>query len=170
MHYVVRDPNGSVISLHREPVDGAELLPSNHPDVQAFLGQQGGRSFAEMDANLVRVLEDLIDALLRRNVLRITDLPLEAQVKLFERKQFRENMQGSARHAAALSGRSAARQRTPALPPHSAARVRRRFVTAWPLSCSPSTCPPQSPTCPRRWSPPRACVRWGRACSSPKPW
>ena len=46
--------------------------------------------------NLVRVLEDLIDALLRRNVLRITDLPLEAQVKLFERKHFRENMQGSA--------------------------------------------------------------------------
>ncbi len=96
MHYVVRDPNGSVISLHREPVDGAELLPSNHPDVQAFLGQQGGRSFAEMDASLVRVLEDLIDALLRRNVLRITDLPLEAQVKLFERKHFRENLQGSA--------------------------------------------------------------------------
>lgn len=96
MHYVVRDPNGSVISLHREPVDGAELLPSNHPDVQDFLGQQGGRSFAEMDANLVRVLEDLIDALLKRNILRITDLPLEAQVKLFERKHFRENMQGSA--------------------------------------------------------------------------
>lgn len=96
MHYVVRDPSGSVISLHREPVDGAELLPSHHPDVQAFVGQQGGRSFAEMDASLVRVIEDLIDALLRRNVLRITDLPLEAQVKLFERKHFRENMQGSA--------------------------------------------------------------------------
>lgn len=96
MHYVVRDPNGSVVSLHREPVEGAELLPAHHPDVQAFLGQQGGRSFAEMDASLVRVLEDLIDALLRRNVLRITDLPQEAQVKLFERKHFRDNLQGSA--------------------------------------------------------------------------
>lgn len=97
MHYVVRDPNGSVVSLHREPVDGAEVLPSQHPDVQAFLGPAAGtRAFAEMDASLVRVLEDLIDALLRRNVLRITDLPLEAQVKLFERKHFRENMQGSA--------------------------------------------------------------------------
>jgi len=96
MHYVVRDPNGSVVSLHREPVEGAELLPAHHLDVQAFLGQQGGRSFAEMDASLVRVLEDLIDALLRRNVLRITDLPQEAQVKLFERKHFRENLQGSA--------------------------------------------------------------------------
>ena len=96
MYHVVRDQNGSVISLHREPVSGSESLPANHPDVQAFLSQDEGRSFAEMDANLVRVLEDLIDALLKRNILRITDLPVEAQAKLFERKHFRENMQGSA--------------------------------------------------------------------------
>jgi hypothetical protein len=96
MYHVVRDPNGSVISLHREPVAGSESLPSNHPEVLAFLGQEDSRSFAEMDANLVRVLEDLIDALLKRNILRITDLPVEAQAKLFERKHFRENMQGNA--------------------------------------------------------------------------
>jgi len=96
MYHVVRDQNGSVISLHREPVSGSESLPANHPDVQAFLSQDEGRSFAEMDANLVRVLEDLIDALLKRNILRITDLPVEAQAKLFERKHFRENMQGNA--------------------------------------------------------------------------
>ena len=102
MHYVVRDPNGSVVSLHREPVDGAEVLPSQHPDVQAFLGPAAGtRAFAEMDASLVRVLEDLIDALLRRNVLRITDLPLEAQAKLFDRKHVREGMQA---HALSLYG------------------------------------------------------------------
>lgn len=96
MYHALRDPNGSVISLHRDPVAGAEPLPANHPDVLAFLGQDESRAFAEMDANLVRVLEDLIDALLKRNILRITDLPAEAQAKLFERKHFRENMQGSA--------------------------------------------------------------------------
>lgn len=96
MHYVVRGPDGVIISLHRDPVDAAELLASNHPDVAAFLGQPGDRVFAEMDAGLVRVIEDLVDALLRRNILRITDLPIDAQVKLFERKHFRENMQGSA--------------------------------------------------------------------------
>jgi hypothetical protein len=96
MHYVVRGPDGAVISLHRDPVDAGELLSPNHPDVAAFLGQQGGRSFAEMDAGLVRVIEDLVDALLRRNILRITDLPLDAQGKLFERKHFRESMQRSA--------------------------------------------------------------------------
>ncbi|MCH8178698.1 MAG: hypothetical protein IIA02_02795 [Proteobacteria bacterium] len=95
MRYVVRDPQGTVVSLHREAVPDAELLPLSHPDVQAFLHGQGGdaKSFAAMDADLVRVLEDLIDVLLRRNVFRITDLPLEAQVKLFERKHFRDNLQ-----------------------------------------------------------------------------
>jgi len=101
MFYVVRSPQGAIVSVHREPVDGAEVLPQNHPDVQAFLGPGDGKSFAAMDADLVRVLEDLIDVLLRRNVFRITDLPLEAQVKLFERKHFRENLQA---HALSLYG------------------------------------------------------------------
>ena len=93
MRYVVRDTKGSIVSLHREEVPGAEVLPLSHPDIQAFLTGTDGKSFAMMDADLVRVLEDLIDVLLRRNVFRITDLPLEAQVKLFERKHFRENLQ-----------------------------------------------------------------------------
>lgn len=101
MRYVVRDANGAVVSVHREAVPGAELLPLNHPDVQAFLGGTDPKSFADMDAGLVRVLEDLIDVLLRRNVFRITDLPLEAQVKLFERKHFRDNLQA---HALSLYG------------------------------------------------------------------
>ena len=96
MRYAIRDPQGTIVSLHREPVPGAEPLPVQHPEVQAFLGNEGERSFAQMDANLVRVLEDLIDALIRRNVLRITDLPSEAQAKLFDRKHFREGMQAHA--------------------------------------------------------------------------
>ena len=96
MRYVVRDPQGSIVSLHREAVPDAEVLPLNHPDIQAFLTGGDGKSFAMMDADLVRVLEDLIDVLLRRNVFRITDLPLEAQVKLFERKHFRDNLQSHA--------------------------------------------------------------------------
>ena len=114
MFYVVRSPQGAIVSVHREPVDGAELLPQNHPDVQAFLGPGDGKSFAAMDADLVRVLEDLIDVLLRRNVFRITDLPLEAQVKLFERKHFRENLQA---HALSLYGAQAP-QLTPGVDPY----------------------------------------------------
>ena len=49
----------------------------------------------------MRVLEDLIDALITRHVLNITDLPAEAQVKLFARKSFRER---SSRNALRLFG------------------------------------------------------------------
>lgn len=101
MRYVVRDPEGAIVSLHRDAVPGSEPLPAQHPDVAAFLGDDEQRTFAQMDAGLVRVLEDVIDALIRRNVLRITDLPTEAQAKLFDRKHFREGMQT---HALSLFG------------------------------------------------------------------
>jgi len=93
MFHAIRDPLGNIVSLHREPVAGSESLAIDHPAVQAFLRGDGERGFATMDADLVRVLEDLIDALIRLNVLRITDLPLEAQTKLFERKHFRDGQQ-----------------------------------------------------------------------------
>ena len=69
MRYAIRDPQGAIVSLHREPVPGAEPMPVQHPEVQAFLGSDGERSFAQMDANLVRVLEDLIDVLVQRTLL-----------------------------------------------------------------------------------------------------
>ena len=54
------------------------------------------RARSGLDASLVRVLEDLVDVLISRNVIRITDLPPEAQKKLFERKRFRESTRGNA--------------------------------------------------------------------------
>jgi hypothetical protein len=94
MPYALRDPQGQITSLHRDPIDGGQSLDANHPEVRAFLGRDPeAQHFANLDAHLVRVLEDLIDALIRRNVLNITDLPPEAQTKLFDRKHFREGMQ-----------------------------------------------------------------------------
>lgn len=102
MPYALRDTLGQIASLHREPVAGGESLSPDHPEVRAFLGRDpDAQRFASMDADLVRVLEDLIDALIRRNVLNITDLPPEAQAKLFDRKHFREGMQA---HALTLFG------------------------------------------------------------------
>jgi hypothetical protein len=90
MRYVLRDAAGTILSLHREPVPGGQPLPIDHPEVRAFLNSEDvQRSFSELDSGLVRVLEDLIDVLIERNVLRITDLPAEAQQKLFDRKHFR---------------------------------------------------------------------------------
>jgi hypothetical protein len=106
MRYVLRDDNGAVLSVHRDPVAGAQVLPADHPDVIGFL-QDGTEqeTYANLDANLVRVLEDLIDVLIERNVLMVTDLPAEAQQKLFERKSFRSLAQ---KHVLRLFGDASA--------------------------------------------------------------
>lgn len=99
MPYVQRDATGGIASLHREASNAAtEFLPEDHPEIRAFVGLS---EFARLDADFVRVLEDVIDTLIAKNLLNITDLPAEAQAKLFSRKSFRERQ---SQHALRLFG------------------------------------------------------------------
>jgi len=94
MPFIRRSAEGAIDSLHRRDEGGLEFLPDEHPDVRAFVNALPASThegqFAALDADFVRVLEDLIDTLISKNVLNITDLPVEAQTKLFSRKSFRE--------------------------------------------------------------------------------
>ena len=103
MPYIRRDAEGAILSLHREASpEASEYLPDQAPEVLAFVGQPGGDGgFAQLDADFVRVIEDVIDTLIGRNILNITDLPAEAQAKLFSRKSFRERRNA---HALQLFG------------------------------------------------------------------
>lgn len=81
--YVVRDQDGKVVGLS---ADGSgEAASISDPDVQAFL--------RELDVDLVRVLEDVIDLLVAGGVFRFTDLPDSAQQKLLFRKTLRSQWQ-----------------------------------------------------------------------------
>ena len=53
------------------------------------------QSLSELDAGFIRVLEDLIDALIANGVVRLTDLPAEALEKLCERKYARQRLHDS---------------------------------------------------------------------------
>jgi len=98
MPFIRRNATGAVDSLHRRDEGGAEFLPDDHPEVRAFLGATPApapapapaEAFASLDADFIRVIEDVIDTLISKNVINITDLPLEAQTKLFGRKGYRE--------------------------------------------------------------------------------
>ena len=100
MPYVIRSPRGDIVSLHRDPLAGAEWVAADDAEVTRFLGapvpavaeDASHLEFRQLDADLVRVLEDLIDVLISRQVIRVTDLPAEAQDKLFARKSFRERL------------------------------------------------------------------------------
>ena len=94
MPYARRDPLGQLLSLHRQAeADAHEYLADEAPEVLSFLGQPSadgtGDRFSELDADFVRVLEDLVDALVARNVINLTDLPLRARDKLYQRKGHR---------------------------------------------------------------------------------
>lgn len=57
--------------------------------------QEKGRArevLSSLDSDFIRVLEDLIDALLANGTLRLTDLPPNAMEKLNQRKAARERL------------------------------------------------------------------------------
>jgi hypothetical protein len=91
MPYVRRKPDGTLDSLHRDDPGGCAFLPDTDPEVQAFVGNaESAAGFVRLDADFVRVIEDVIDTLIIKNVINLTELPEQAQVKLLARKSFRE--------------------------------------------------------------------------------
>jgi hypothetical protein len=97
MPYVSRNPQGEIESLHRHTASTAEeFLDDQHPEVQAFVGHHTApQEFDQLDAEFVRVIEDVIDTLIVKNIINITELPERAQAKLFARKSFRERVSKS---------------------------------------------------------------------------
>lgn len=51
------------------------------------------QDLSELDSGFIRVLEDLIDALISNGTLRLTDLPPQALEKLSQRKRARQRLQ-----------------------------------------------------------------------------
>ena len=91
MPYVQRDAAGQVTALFAEAGPGhEEELPLGHPDTAALTGSE--RDFARLDADLIRVIEDVVDVLIDRGLLRLTDLPPDAQRKLLARKGARARL------------------------------------------------------------------------------
>jgi hypothetical protein len=90
MPYVRRDAEGRIESLHRSGDSAAEFLAEGSDEILEFMGGEPPAVFNRLDADFVRVIEDVIDTLIVKNILNITDLPEQAQAKLFARKSFRE--------------------------------------------------------------------------------
>ncbi|HQT32925.1 MAG: hypothetical protein ACYC39_09595 [Thiobacillus sp.] len=94
MPYIRRDEQGLIAAIQLEPGDGLEELPSSSQELIDFMNRMGLEqdTLQQSDMRLVRVLEDLIDLLIDRDVIRFTDLPLPAQEKLMERRSMRQSL------------------------------------------------------------------------------
>lgn len=103
MPYVQRDVSGHISAIFQKPENNAEeYLPNDHPDILQFFGgilpQNGPNKvtaqLSETDLSLIRVIEDIVDTLIDKNVIMFTDLPAEAREKIMRRKSTRERLFG----------------------------------------------------------------------------
>lgn len=98
MPYVVRNSEGNIAELTDVPQgENAEWLESNDEQVQTFLktlpnSKEMLEALANLDTNMARVVEDLLDILIEKGVFNYTELPEAAQNKLFERRKLRDKV------------------------------------------------------------------------------
>jgi hypothetical protein len=98
MPYIERNANGKIIGLRTiAGPSSTEQKSINDEEVLDFLKDNLDNKFlksllAHSDAGLIRLLEDLIDLLTKKNVILFTELPEKAQAKIIEREQIREKI------------------------------------------------------------------------------
>ncbi len=96
MPFVRRDESGRIAALLREREPGAsEYLPPESSEVRDFVRSEPSdldALFGELvrsDLEMIRVYEDLLNALIAKKIVLLTDLPPEAQAKLLRRRRLR---------------------------------------------------------------------------------
>ncbi|MBD1550092.1 tryptophan synthase subunit beta [Pseudomonas typographi] len=99
MFYVQRDELGRLARV--EPAafaEASETLAADHHEILSWFSTQAAeRSLAQLkqsDLEMIRVLDDLIQLLVTKGVIRVTDLPDAAQAKWIDRSQAREALGG----------------------------------------------------------------------------
>ena len=98
MPYVTRDQNGRIAAVHAtQSAAVTEKLVPGDPELVEFLGQTSDSTglqsaLVTSDLELVRVLEDLITALIDKRIIMLTDLPKAAQQKLAHRYELRSQL------------------------------------------------------------------------------
>lgn len=98
MFYAERDQDGNIVAVRRE-AGGAHVdtKPLGDQELEEFLASEFGRSAYELllrvaDRKMIRVLDDLIEVLVSKNIIMLTDLPDEAREKFGDRQQVRRRM------------------------------------------------------------------------------
>ncbi|MBW8192069.1 hypothetical protein K0504_13585 [Neiella marina] len=98
MFFVSRNTSGDITAIAREASEQfPEAIAGDSPELVAFLQRQGDGAdmlslLQDSDTPLIRVLEDLVQLLVKKNLIQFTELPEPAQLKLLDRKQIRTRL------------------------------------------------------------------------------
>ena len=99
MFYVQRDAQGLLVRVEAAAyAEATETLPADHHEIQDWYANEAVetslKQLKQSDFEMIRVLDDLIQVLTQKGVIRVTDLPPAAQAKLMDRTQAREALGG----------------------------------------------------------------------------
>ena len=99
MFYVQRDSQGQLVRVEAAAyAEATETLAADNHEVQAWFAndviENSLKQLKQSDLDMIRVLDDLIQVLTSKGVIRVTDLPAAAQAKLTDRTQAREALGG----------------------------------------------------------------------------
>lgn len=103
MPFVTRDQSGKIsgVSEHAE-VGVAEEIRADDAELSQFLVDQGlstpeviRQKLAGSDLQMVRLVDDLIDLLMDKGVIKFTDLPQAAGEKYLQRQVARKRLQAN---------------------------------------------------------------------------
>lgn len=95
MTYIVRGEHGRIVTASNVPLAGeCEQVAADSPELRAFIEDLAGENnvFESSDMKMIRAIEDVIDLLISKNVICITDLPGAVQSKLMERRSLRHSL------------------------------------------------------------------------------
>lgn len=100
MPYAIRNSEGEITALLRDPAIGAEeFLSPHHPEIEAFISDNAvpnpKLALADSDRDIARITEDLIHLLTAKNLILFTELPTAVQQKLLNRERLRSSLQGA---------------------------------------------------------------------------
>lgn len=102
MPYILRDASGKITRASAQAIHGAEMVAYDHPDLLHFLREKDQdpreiddalKELRKTDAEMMRAVEDVVMALLKRNVLKVTDLPKPVQDRISRRVYLRAIIQ-----------------------------------------------------------------------------
>ena len=100
MVYVQRDAKGHLMRVEQQPfTEMSGSLSAEDKELQTWLSAREDvhmrlATLKSSDLELVRVLEDLVEVLVSRGVIRYTDLPEAARNKLYARADARAKLGG----------------------------------------------------------------------------
>ena len=103
MPYINRDSNGYIIKISDNAAnDKQEFLTEDNKEIIEYLSKtaksekktpnQFANKLLRTDNAMARIIEDLVNVLVAKNIINFTDLPLLAQRKLISRQNMRSNL------------------------------------------------------------------------------